>query len=162
MGHMNSTAPSPAEVDAADRGLDVRLIPLGGGGFGGAAASAGLTPEDGVKTLVVKISGGIAVLVLVPGTRRLDWGKLRALLEVNKASLVTPEAALGLTGYAPGTITPLGSTSVLAVYADGRIAGRRIGMGSGSADHLLVTDADPLLASFHAVVGDITSELPAA
>ena len=68
----------PSEVDAAGRGLDIRLVPLDvPGGFEEAAASAGLTSEDGVKTLVVKISGGTSALVLVPGTRRLDWAKLR-------------------------------------------------------------------------------------
>lgn len=152
------SAPLSAERDAADRGLEITLITLDGAGFGTAAASMGLTPTDGVKTLVVKISGGTPVLVLVQGTRRLDWAKLRTLLDVNKASLVTPEAALELTGYAPGTITPFGSRSALAMYADERIVGRRIVMGSGSADRLLVTDADPLLASFGAVLGDITSE----
>lgn len=157
------TASLPAARDAADRGLEIVLVPLhGSGGFAAAAASAGITSADGVKTLVVKISGGISILVLVPGTRRLDWAKLRLLLGVNKASLVTPEAALELTGYAPGTITPLGSRNALAVHADERIAGRRIGMGSGATDQLLVTEADPLLASFGAVLGDITSELPTA
>lgn len=156
-----TSSPLPAERDAATRGLEIALVPRGeNDDFEAAVAALGITSADGVKTLVVKISGGASILVLVPGTRRLDWAKLRSLLEVNKASLVTPEAALELTGYAPGTITPLGSRNVLAVYADERIAGRRIGMGSGSPDHVLVIEADPLLASFGAVLGDITSDLP--
>lgn len=150
--------PLPAERDAEARGLDVVLVARGDeGAFESAAADQGLTAEDGVKTMVAKVSGGTSVFVLIPGTRRLDWAKLRSLLAVNKASLVTPEAALELTGYESGTITPLGSANALPVYADERIPGRRIGMGSGSADFLLFTDADPLLASLGAVVGDITS-----
>lgn len=159
----NTSSPLPAERDATGRGLEIVLVPRGGNDdFETAVAALGITSADGVKTLVVKISGGASILALIPGTRRLDWAKLRSLLEVNKASLVTPEAALELTGYTPGTITPLGSRNILAVYADERIAGRRIGMGSGSPDHVLVTDADPLLASFGAVLGDITSDLPGA
>lgn len=153
--------PLPAELDAAARGLGVSLVPRDEDGtFDDAAAVQGLTGEDGVKTLVVKVSGGTTVFVLIPGTRRLDWSRLRALLAVNKASLVPPATALELTGYESGTITPLGSRSVLPVYADERIRGRRIGMGSGSRDFLLFTDADALLASLSATLGDITTEIP--
>jgi Cys-tRNA(Pro)/Cys-tRNA(Cys) deacylase len=161
---MDSPAPRPlpSERDASARALDVVLVSrTDHGTFDDAAADQGLSGADGVKTMVVKVSGGTTVFVLIPGTRRLDWAKLRSLLAVNKASLVKPEAAREITGYESGTITPLGSSSVLPVYADERIPGRRIGMGSGSRDYLLFTDADPLLASLGATVGDITSELPA-
>lgn len=160
MGTMDidGTHPSPAERDAEARGLDIVLVARHEDGtFDEVAAAQGLSEDDGVKTMVAKISGGITVFVLIPGTRRLDWAKLRALLSVNKASLVRPDAAFEVTGYAPGTITPLGSSTVLPVYADERIRGRRIGMGSGSADHLLFIDADALLDSLGAVTGDITS-----
>lgn len=160
MGSMDS-APSrilPAERDAEARGLEIVLVPARNeGAFRDAAAAQGLPATAGVKTMVAKTSGGATVFVLIPGTRRLDWAKLRSLLAVNKAALVKPEAALEITGYEPGTITPLGSSSVLPVYADERIPGRRIGMGSGSSDFLLFTDADPLLASLGATLGDITS-----
>lgn len=151
--------PLPAERDAEARGLEISLVARNDDGtFDEVAAAQGLTGAAGVKTMVAKVSGGRTVFVLIPGTRRLDWAKLRALVAVNKASLVTPDAALEITGYASGTITPLGSRTVLPVYADERIPGQRVGMGSGSADFLLFTDADPLLASLSAVVGDITSE----
>jgi prolyl-tRNA editing enzyme YbaK/EbsC (Cys-tRNA(Pro) deacylase) len=159
MGTMDSadTRPLPAERDAEARGLAITLVRRDDDGtFDDAAAAQGLTRDDGVKTMVAKVGGG-AVFVLIPGTRRLDWAKLRSLLVVNRASLVEPEAALEITGYAPGTITPLGSDRALPVYADQRILGRRVGMGSGSPDFLLFTDADPLLASLGATVGDITS-----
>ncbi len=149
--------PLPSERDAEARGLTVTLVQrVDAGTFDDAAAAQGLTRDDGVKTMVAKV-GGDPVFVLIPGTRRLDWSKLRALLGVNRAALVEPDAALEITGYAPGTITPLGSGSDLPVYADQRIAGRRIGMGSGSRDFLLFTEADPLLASLGATIGDITS-----
>jgi Cys-tRNA(Pro)/Cys-tRNA(Cys) deacylase len=158
MGTMDHPGrPLPAERDAEARGLAVTLVHRDDTGtFDDAAAAQGLTGDDGVKTMVAKV-GGAAVFVLIPGTRRLDWSKLRALLGANRASLVEPEAALEITGYAPGAITPLGSSSDLPVYADERIAGRRIGMGSGARDYLLFTDADPLLASLGATMGDITS-----
>jgi Cys-tRNA(Pro)/Cys-tRNA(Cys) deacylase len=152
------TRPLPSERDAAARGLEVTLVARDAHGtFDEAAAAQRLTPADGVKTMVVKVSGGATVFVLIPGTRRLDWAKLRALLEVNKASLVTPEAALAVTGYESGTITPLGSRSALPVYVDERVGGGRIGMGSGSHEFLLFTAADPLLLSLGAITGDITS-----
>jgi Cys-tRNA(Pro)/Cys-tRNA(Cys) deacylase len=149
--------PLPAERDAEARGLEIVLVPRGEGAFDEIAAGQGITVEDGVKTMVVKTSGSATAFVLIPGTRRLDWVKLRSLAAVNKATLVKPEAALEITGYEPGTITPLGSSTVLPVFADDRVRGRRIGMGSGSSEFLLFTDADPLLASLGATLGDITS-----
>jgi hypothetical protein len=46
------------------------------------------------------------------------------------------------------------------VYADGRIAGRRVAMGAGAHGYSLFVDADDLIAAYHATVADISQPLP--
>lgn len=143
---------------AAERGLpiEVRARP-DVGTLEEAAAALGITPGEVVKTLVVKRHDGGYVFALVPGDRKLSWAKLREVVGVNRLRLPEPELALAATGYAPGTIVPLGSTTDWPVFADASIVGRRISMGAGSRGYNLFIDADALLASLHATVADITA-----
>ncbi|WP_309069248.1 YbaK/EbsC family protein, partial [Microbacterium sp.] len=75
---------------------------------------------------------------------------------VNKLRLPEPELALQATGYERGTITPLGSTNDWPVYADERIAGRRVSMGAGAHGWTLFVDADALVDAYDATVADIS------
>jgi Cys-tRNA(Pro) deacylase len=124
-----------------------------------AASILGITPAEVVKSLVVKRSDDTFLFVLVPGDRQISWPKLRALVGVNKLQLPSPDVALAATGYARGTITPLGSTTAWPVYADERMAGRRVSMGAGEHGVSLFVDADALLTSLAATVADITEPL---
>ncbi|MFL0410281.1 aminoacyl-tRNA deacylase [Microbacterium paludicola] len=143
---------------AAARGLEieVRESPRASS-LEEAAALRGITPADIVKTLVVKGRGDDGYLfALIPGDRSISWPKLRALVGVNKLRLPEPELALQATGYERGTITPLGSTNHWPVYADERIAGRRVSMGAGAHGFSLSVDADALIAAYAATVADIS------
>jgi prolyl-tRNA editing enzyme YbaK/EbsC (Cys-tRNA(Pro) deacylase) len=96
------------------------------------------------------------VLVLVPGDRSLSWPKLRTLLGVNRISLPDADEALSVTGYARGTITPLGLD--LPVVADERIVGREITLGTGLRDTVVALAADAVIDAYAAVVADVTSD----
>lgn len=124
-----------------------------------AAELLGVTPGDIVKTLVVKRSDGTYLFALVPGDREIEWPKLRALVGVNKLRLPDAEDALAATGYARGTIVPLGSTTAWPVFADERIRGRRVAMGAGARGYSLFVDADRLIDALGATVEDITRPL---
>jgi prolyl-tRNA editing enzyme YbaK/EbsC (Cys-tRNA(Pro) deacylase) len=113
-------------------------------------------PEQVVKTLVVRRGEDDYVLVLVPGDRSLSWPKLRALLGVNRISLPDAEEALTVTGYARGTITPLGLD--LPVIADERILGGEITLGTGQRDTVVALDADAVIDAYAAIVADVTSD----
>lgn len=144
-------------ADAAARGLDVRVVERpAANSLAEAAGILGIQPADIVKSLVVKHKDGSFLFALVPGDRQISWPKLRALVGVNKLSLPTPEIALEATGYARGTITPLGSSVAWPVYADRSIAGRRISMGAGEHGYSAFVDADALTAALGAVVADIS------
>lgn len=148
---------------AAARGLDieVRESPRASS-LEEAAALRGITPADIVKTLVVKGRGDDNYLfALIPGDRSISWPKLRALLGVNRLRLPEPDLALQATGYARGTITPLGSSRDWPVYADERITGRRVSMGAGAHGWSLSVDADALISAYGAIVADISEPIEA-
>ncbi|MEW5094159.1 aminoacyl-tRNA deacylase [Clavibacter michiganensis] len=145
---------------AARLGIDVEVVDRpDAGSLEEAARGLGIAPSHLVKSLVVKRHDGGLLIALVPGDRQISWAKLRALVGVNKLSMPSPEVALEATGYARGTITPLGADGELPVYADERTAGRRIGMGGGEHGVSALVDADALVAALGATVGDITDEL---
>ncbi|PPF61398.1 hypothetical protein C5C13_00020 [Clavibacter michiganensis] len=149
---------------AARLGIDVEVVDRpDAGSLEEAARGLGIAPSHLVKSLVVKRHDGALLIALVPGDRQISWAKLRALVGVNKLSMPAPEVALEATGYERGTITPLGAHGELPVYADERIAGRRIGMGGGEHGVSALVDADALVDALvdalGATVGDITDEL---
>ena len=150
-------AEAPGVIAACERGLDVRIIHPGHvTSLAEAAAACGVPEESVVKTLVVRRGEGDYVLVLVPGDRSLSWKKLRAVLGVNRIALPDSDEAKAATGYARGTISPLGLD--LPVVADERIRGREITLGTGLAGTVVAVDADALLASYDPIVADVTDE----
>ena len=143
--------------DATARGLGIEFIERpAANSLEEAAALLGVDPSGVVKTLVVKRHDGTFLFALVPGDRQISWGKLRAVVGVNKLRL--PEAAIALeaTGFHRGTITPLGSSTAWPVFADERIVGQRIAMGAGELGVSAFVDADALVFALKATVADIT------
>lgn len=143
-------------ADATARGIDVEFVERpAANSLEEAADLLGLPASSVVKTLVVKRHDGDFLFALVPGDRQISWGKLRALVGVNKLKLPEASVALEVTGYERGTIVPLGSTTAWPVYADSRVAGR-IALGAGEHGVSALVDADQLIAGLGATVADIT------
>ncbi|MGH3506251.1 MAG: aminoacyl-tRNA deacylase [Nocardioidaceae bacterium] len=120
-----------------------------------AAAARGVEPAAVTKTIVVRLSESDYRFVLVPGDREISWPKLRALLGVNRVSMPNADKALEVTGYVPGTISPLGSTISWPVIADSRVTGE-VSIGGGAPGVALSVDAADLVGVLHATVADIT------
>lgn len=140
-----------------ERGIEHRIIHPGHvTSVEEAAAACGVETDQVVKTLVVRRGEGDYVLVLVPGSRSLSWPKLRAVLGVNRIALPDSDEALAATGYARGTITPLGLD--LPVVADERILGGEITLGTGQPDTVVALNADAVINAYAAVVADVTSD----
>ncbi len=125
-----------------------------------AARLRGVDPGDLVKTMVVRRGEGDHLLVLVPGDRTISWPKLRALLDVSRLSMPDAAAALAVTGYERGTITPFGADGDLPVVADERVRGRRISLGAGAHGVAVTVDADAALVQLQATVADVTEPAP--
>jgi Cys-tRNA(Pro)/Cys-tRNA(Cys) deacylase len=147
-----STGRERVAADAEARGIPVEFVERT------RAGALGLDRADFVKSMVVKRHNGTFLFALVPLDRQISWPKLRAVVGVNKLLLPEASVALAATGYERGTITPLGSTMAWPVFIDERIAGRRIGMGSGEHGLGAVVDADRLIAGLRATVADISDE----
>ncbi|QAV69605.1 YbaK/EbsC family protein [Salinibacterium sp. UTAS2018] len=145
--------------DAERRGIPIEIVERAPAtSLEHAAELLGITPAEIVKSLVVKRSDGSFLFALVPGDRQISWPKLRALVGVNKLRMPDAEVALDATGYARGTITPLGSTTVWPVYADERMVGKRVSMGAGDHGHTAWVQADKLISGLDAIVADITTD----
>ena len=153
-----TTGPVRALDDARRRGVPVEAVELPAvGSLEEAAAALGVEPRDVVKTLVVKRSDDRFVLVLVPGDRQLAWAKLRAAVGVNCLQLPDADTALTATGYARGTITPLGAHGDWPVVADASLAGRRISLGAGEPGWSVWVEADDLVRAYDATFVDVTA-----
>jgi len=158
---MTTDAITRFDADADSRGLRVEVVERpAANSLHEAAGLLGIDPGDIVKTLVVKRHDGDFVLALVPGGRSIAWKKLRSVVGVNKLSMPDAATALQASGYERGTITPIGATGNLPVYADERILGRRIALGAGRHGASAFVDADDLVTAYGATVADITDEEP--
>jgi Cys-tRNA(Pro)/Cys-tRNA(Cys) deacylase len=147
---------APGVVDLQRRGIPYRTIHPGHvTSVEEAAHACGVRTNQVVKTLVIRRGEGDYVLVLVPGDRSLSWPKLRALLGVNRMTLPDADEALAATGYARGTITPLGLD--LPVVADESIVGGEITLGTGQRDTVVAVDAASVIDAYAATVADVTS-----
>lgn len=158
---MTIDASTRFDTDAAARGLTVEVVERpAADSLQQAAELLGIDPGDIVKTLVVKRHDGGFLLALVPGGRSIAWKKLRTVVGVNKLSMPDAGTALQASGYERGTITPIGATGDLPVYADERIVGRRVALGAGRHGASAFVNADDLVAAYGATVADITDEEP--
>lgn len=152
-----STGRERVAADAEARGLQLEFVErLNARSLEEAASILGISPGDIVKSLVVKRSDDTFLFALVPGDRQIAWAKLRAVVGVNKLQLPAAEIALEATGYERGTITPLGSTTAWPVFADSRIAGKRISLGAGEHGLSAFVQADDLVAALDATLADIS------
>jgi Cys-tRNA(Pro)/Cys-tRNA(Cys) deacylase len=157
---VKTTGRQRVAADAEARGIPVEIIErMPASSLEEAASILGITPADIVKSLVVRRHDGSYLFALVPGDRQISWAKLRAVVGVNKLRLPEADLALEATGYERGTITPLGSTTAWPVFADERIAGKRVSMGAGEHGYSLFVQADDLVRGLEATLADITEAL---
>ena len=113
-----------------------------------AARVRGTAIEAGAKALVL-LAAGAPVHVVLPGSRRVDNARVRAILGTRTLRFATPEELLALTGCAPGAVPPFGNLFGLPVLVDEALAAREeIAFNAGSNDvSIVMTAADFLRLS---------------
>ena len=117
----------------------------------------GIELEQLLRTIVIRRGDDDYVFVLVPGGRRIDWGKLRTHLGVRRLSLPDAEEARDATGYERGAITPLGATKAWPVIADMTIDDETtVAIGGGAHGVNLHVRAGALFAAVKADRADVT------
>lgn len=122
-----------------------------------AAELRGIAVGALIKTLVIRRDEDDYVFVLVPGDRVIDWPKLRNHLGVRRLSLPDAAEAQTVTGYARGTITPIGSARPLPVVADATLTGMpEVSIGGGAHGVSIRIASADLLRHLDAAVADVT------
>lgn len=156
------SAPTPAQLAAQALGLAVEVRAVGpSSSMEEHQAKLGLEPGQLCKTLVVHRGADDLVLVVVPGGRSLDWGLLRPALGVKRASMAGRDEALAGTGYAPGSITPLGAATPEGrtwpvILDEAATAWDRIALGSGVSGTSVLVAVDDLVAALGATVAAVS------
>ena len=82
-----------------------------------AAAVRGISIESGAKSLLFKTKAGF-VLVVVPGSQRVDSKKLKKLLGVKDVRFATPEEVKEQMSCEIGSCYPFGSIAGLRTLVD--------------------------------------------
>lgn len=101
-----------------------------------AAQALGVHVAQISKSLVV-VAGGKPHLMMLPGDRKADWGKVKALLGA-RGRMATPDEVLAHTGYPVGAVSPFGLPAPLPVYLDRALERfETVWMSGGTADTLL-------------------------
>jgi Ala-tRNA(Pro) deacylase len=117
-----------------------------------AARVRGTPIEAGAKALVL-LAADQPAHVVVPGHRRVDNARVRAVLGTRTLRFATPEELLGLTGCVPGAVPPFGNLFGLPVLVDEELARREdIAFNAGSNAVSIAMRADEFLRLSQAAV----------
>lgn len=157
----DSEALTRVALDADRRGIPIEIVERDkANSLAEAAALLNVSPGELLKTLVLKRPDGSFVFALIPGGRKMDWAKMRSVLQVNKLQLPDADTALDVTHYVRGTITPFGSHTVLPVVIDASVytepVPAKIALGSGDPGHGVLVDPHALADGFQATIADIS------
>ena len=97
-----------------------------------AAAERGQRPEQIIRSILFRLSGGGFVIVLVAGYNQVAWPALRKHLGTSRISMASEAEVMAITGYPVGAVSPFGTLQPLRVLMDrGILAEAEISVGSG-------------------------------
>ena len=97
-----------------------------------AARERGQTPEQVIRSILFRYQKTNFFLTLVAGPGQVSWRKLGLHLGVSRISLATEAEVLSVTGYAVGTVSPLGLSSPIPILADFSVfKPEEVSLGSG-------------------------------
>lgn len=124
----------------------------------GELATAGFSPEQIFKTLVIAVPTGLAVAV-VPVPEKLSLKAAAAALGVPRAEMADPAAAQRSSGYVLGGISPLGQRRALPTVIDetARLWDRVL-CSAGKRGMDVALAPDDLIALTGAVTADLCAQ----
>lgn len=118
-----------------DAGIPFRLLPhqRAATTIQDAAEQRGVLPQQLVKSMLLRDMGGKMALACVPGTASVDPRKVRALLGCRRMTMVDSQHVQSITGYSPGTVTPLSMLGKVPIFFDSALSEfERVNISSGS------------------------------
>jgi prolyl-tRNA editing enzyme YbaK/EbsC (Cys-tRNA(Pro) deacylase) len=140
-----------------ESGAEARLeeFPAGTSTAADAARAVGCEVAQIVKSLVFDCDGR-AVVVLCPGDRRADAGKVARAVGSSRARVAGREQVEAATGFAPGAVAPFPLPHVAAVVADrSLLAHELVWVGAGSPAHVAGIAPSELLRLSRATPMDV-------
>jgi Cys-tRNA(Pro)/Cys-tRNA(Cys) deacylase len=140
---------------------DPRVESFGDEAVTALAASAGVSPEQIFKTLVIAIPGGALAVAVIPVPRLLSLKAAAAALGVPKAEMADRAAAERSTGYVIGGISPLGQRKPLPTVVDASAtAWDRVLCSAGKRGWDVALAPADLVRLTNAVTADILAARP--
>jgi prolyl-tRNA editing enzyme YbaK/EbsC (Cys-tRNA(Pro) deacylase) len=123
-----------------------------------AASAVGCRLDEIVKSLLF-LCDDDPVLVLVPGSRRVDLAKVTRAVGAQTTRIAPPAVAREVTGFEVGGIAPLPPARVRAVLADrSLLASTIVWIGAGSDRHLAAIAPAELVRLARAETVDLCQE----
>ena len=121
-----------------------------------AARAVGCELAQIVKSLVFDCDGH-PVLVLVPGDRRADAGKIAAAANARYVRIAGEEEVREATGFDPGAVAPFPLPKIARVFIDGTLLAHSVvWVGAGSPRHLAALSPVELTRLARAEQADMT------
>lgn len=125
-----------------------------------AARATGASPAEIVKSLVFSCDGR-AILVMVPGDRRADTGKIARALGCERVRPARPDAVAEATGFPAGGVAPFPLPRIETVLIDrGLLANELVWIGAGSERHMAALAPADLVRLARARAVDAVAEVP--
>jgi Cys-tRNA(Pro) deacylase len=155
--------PGPVERVAAflrDTGAEARLEELSAGTRTAAAAAdaVGCTLGQIVKSLVL-VCDGSPVVVLVPGDRKADTGKVARLVDARRVTVARAHEVAEATGFEPGGVAPFPLERVAVVLVERTLLRHgTVWAGAGSARHVVAIAPAELVRLTRGRVEDVVLE----
>ena len=121
-----------------------------------AAKERGLPIEQVVKSLLVVSPQKRYYLALLQGHRKLSLHKLGALLGLKGLSMAVHDDVATVTGYEPGSVSPLGLKRKLAVIVDEQVLlEERVSVSGGRHEAAISIAPADLVRATAAKVADV-------
>ncbi len=155
---MAESPDTPALAALLEAGIEHRVVRTRPAGSAEESAELQGIPLGALlRTLVVRRAAEDYLFVLVPGGRRFDWPKLRALLNVKRMTMPDADEARAVTGYERGAITPFGARQRLPVIMDAAaLAHEVVAIGGGARGVNVHLRADALARILEAQIADVS------
>jgi prolyl-tRNA editing enzyme YbaK/EbsC (Cys-tRNA(Pro) deacylase) len=134
-------SPADLERQLKDEGIEAGIVRLDTPvrTVAQAAAAMGVASDQIIKSLVFNAAGQ-PVLVIALGLGRVETSSLGQSLglEPTLIELASPDEVLAATGYAVGTVPPLGLATKLDTLIDARIMQQQVVYGGGGSHQALL------------------------
>ena len=125
-----------------------------------AARAVGCKLGQIVKSLVFDCDGS-PVVVMVPGDRKADSGKVAGAAGCRKAKIAGPDQVRDATGFEPGAVAPFPLPNVSRIFIDRQLLGHdRVWIGAGSPSHMATLAPGDLVRLSKAEAMDAVAEAP--